>query len=59
MIHHVPGFLKKTAFLHLKLLRKLQSLSFYVGFATDSPCFCKLEALQYELLYLLQKKTAW
>lgn len=51
--------LKGTAFLHLKLPRKLQSLSFSVGFGIDSPFFCNPEALQDELLYQLQKKAAW
>lgn len=42
-----PWILKETAFLHLKLPRKLQPLSFFMGFAMDHPCFCNLE---YELV---------
>lgn len=47
-----PWILKETASLYLKLLRKLQPLSFFMGFAMDHPCFCNLE---YELFYLLKK----
>lgn len=35
--------LKETTFLSSKLLRKLQSLPFYVDFVMDSPWFCNVE----------------
>lgn len=60
--HHpsCPWILKETAFLHLKLTRKLQPLSFFMGFAMDHPCLCNLE---YELSYALKKtpksQSAW
>lgn len=44
--------LKETAFPHLKLPRKLQPLSLFMGFAMDHPCFCNLECE----LVLLEKK---